>query len=243
MMQRARYTLLVGLIGACAAAPAIASCPPLSAYRVSSVSAEKATIETSMRMLVSGTAWSSEVLGRSEGVTVSFRGVTGPLDQVLSKVVEGAGQASSSAVSMVSDPQRCLVTVTVTPPAQEEPIAVGSTAETAPAAFVDVPPAVSNAAPVADTAYTPEVLRAGGTLSEALSDYAERKGWSLRWQLDDDYMLDVDVPIPPMSLVDGMTYVVRAYQSQGGLIGVVPRFARSNKVVVIEKMNVRERGL
>lgn len=243
MMQRARYTLLVGLIGACAAAPAIASCPPLSAYRVSSVSAEKASIETSMRMLVSGTAWSSEVVGSSQDVTVSFRGVTGPLDHVLAKVVEGAGQASATAVSMVSDPQRCLVTVTVTPPVQEAQIAAaGPETDQAPTPFVNAPVAATAAAPVA-AAYTPEVLRAGGTLSEALSDYAERKGWSLRWQLDDDYMLDVDVPIPPMSLVDGMTYVVRAYQAQGGLIGVVPRFARSNKVVVIEKMNVRERGL
>lgn len=229
MMRRACFTLLAGLAGACGSASANASCPPLSAYRVTNVSADNLRIGAAMDMLVSGTTWSSSVAGTDDDVTVTFRGVSGPLDQVLSKVAEAAGQASTSAVSMVTDPTRCIATVTVTPPV-------------APAAPVAAADAEAPAAPIAPQ-HPSETLRAGGTLSEALGDYAQRKGWSLRWQLDDDYMLDVDVPIPPMDLIDGVTYVVRAYQAQGGLIGVVPRFAQSNKVVVIEKMNVRERGL
>lgn len=228
MTRRAYFTLLVGLMGACGSAYANTSCPPLSAYRVANVSAENVRIGAAMDMLVSGTTWSGAVAGTDDDVTVSFRGVSGPLDQVLSKVVEAAGQASTASVSMVTDPMRCVATVTVTPP-------VGPAA---PVAAADVALAEPSA-----PRHQSEVLRAGGALSEALSDYAERKGWSLRWMVDDDYMLDADVPIPPMDLVDGVTYVVRAYQAQGGLNGVVPRFARSNKVVVIEKMNVRERGL
>ena len=226
MTRRAYFTLLVGLVGACGSAYANASCPPLSAYRVTNVSAENVRIGVAMDMLVSGTTWSPNIVGSDDDVTVSFRGVSGPLDQVLSKVVEAAGQASTAAVSMVTDPVRCIATVNVAPPV-------------APAAPVDALAEVAPAAP----RYQSESLPAGGTLSEALTSYAERKGWTLRWQLDDDYMLDVDIPIPPMDLIDGVTYVVRAYQAQGGLNGVVPRFARSNKVVVIEKMNVRERGL
>lgn len=226
MTRRAYFTLLVGLVGACGSAYANASCPPLSAYRVTNVSAENVRIGVAMDMLVSGTTWSPNIVGSDDDVTVSFRGVSGPLDQVLSKVVEAAGQASTAAVSMVTDPVRCIATVNVAPPV-------------APAAPVG---ALAEVAPVAPR-YQSESLPAGGTLSEALTSYAERKGWTLRWQLDDDYMLDVDIPIPPMDLIDGVTYVVRAYQAQGGLNGVVPRFARSNKVVVIEKMNVRERGL
>lgn len=230
MTRRAYFALLVGLVGACGSAYANASCPPLSAYRVTNVSAENVRVGTAMEMLVSGTTWSSAVAGPDSDVTVSFRGVSGPLDQVLSKVVQAAGQATTAGVSMVTDPTRCVATVTVTPPvAAPAPVAAGDAV-------------VAEAAPVVPR-HQSELLRAGGTLSEALTQYADRKGWTLRWQLEDDYMLDVDVPIPPMDLIDGVTYVVRAYQAQGGLIGVVPRFARSNKVVVIEKMNVRERGL
>lgn len=230
MTRRAYFALLVGLVGACGSAYANPSCPPLSAYRVTNVSAENVRIGTAMDMLVSGTTWSSAVAGPDNDVTVSFRGVSGPLDQVLSKVVEAAGQATTASVSMVTDPTRCVATVTVTP------------AVTAPTPAAAGDAVVAEAAPAVPR-HESEILRAGGTLSEALTQYAERKGWTMRWQLDDDYMLDVDVPIPPMDLIDGVTYVVRAYQAQGGLIGVVPRFARSNKVVVIEKMNVRERGL
>lgn len=236
MTRRAYFTLLVGLMGACGSAYANASCPPLSAYRVTNVSAENVRIGVAMDMLVTGTTWNSSIVGADDDVTVSFRGVSGPLDQVIAKVVEAAGQATTASVSMVTDPMRCVATVSVAPAVAPAPaVASAPTAAGDGAAAVETAPAVQQ--------YQSEVLRAGGTLSEAMTAYVERKGWSLRWQLDDDYMLDVDIPIPPMDLIDGVTYVVRAYQAQGGLIGVVPRFARSNQVVVIEKMNVRERGL
>lgn len=227
MKPRIRLTMLAALL--CAGGAAQASCPPLSAYRVTNVSAEGMAIGNAIDMLLAGTPWKGAAIGPSDGVKVTFRGVSGPLDQVLSKVVEAAGRASTAGVSMTTDGAQCMATVSIT------------SLQDAPLAMVDT--ATGETAPATRPMHTSEVLRAGATLSEALSDYAERKGWSLRWQLDDDYMLDVDLPIPPMDLIDGVTYVVRAYQAQGGLVGAAPRFARSNNVVVIEKMRVRESGL
>ncbi|OGU24398.1 MAG: hypothetical protein A2580_08650 [Hydrogenophilales bacterium RIFOXYD1_FULL_62_11] len=84
------------------------------------------------------------------------------------------------------------------------------------------------------------VLPAGSRLSTALERYVRDRGWALRWNIEEDYVLDVNLPIPTSELIDGVTWVVHAYQSQGGMLGVVPRFARGNNVVVIEKMDVRE---
>lgn len=89
----------------------------------------------------------------------------------------------------------------------------------------------------------PFVLKAGKQLSAALQSYVQSRGWQLRWRIDADYMIDVDIPVPALDLIDGVTWVVRVYQSQDGMQGVVPRFARGNKVVVIEMMDVREAAL
>ena len=87
---------------------------------------------------------------------------------------------------------------------------------------------------------TSGTLSAGSRLSVALEQYLRQRGWELRWLIDEDYVLDVDFPVPATELIEGVTWVVHSYQSQGGMRGVVPRFARGNKVVVIEKMDVRE---
>lgn len=96
-------------------------------------------------------------------------------------------------------------------------------------------------APIATPASTGrvDVLPAGTRLSVALEQYVTSKGWQLRWNIDEDYLLDVGVPIPAPDVIQGVTWIVSTYQSQGGMLGVVPRFAKSNRVVVIEKMDVR----
>lgn len=83
-------------------------------------------------------------------------------------------------------------------------------------------------------------LPAGTRLSVALDRFVRERGWDLRWQIAEDYVLDVNLPIPAADLIESVTWVVQTYQSQGGMYGVVPRFARSNRVVVIEKMDVRD---
>lgn len=83
-------------------------------------------------------------------------------------------------------------------------------------------------------------IPAGSRLSEALETFVRTRGWSMRWLIEEDYMLDADLPIPPMDVIDAVTWVVQTYQRQGGLNGVVPRFARGNQVVAIQKMDVRE---
>lgn len=83
-------------------------------------------------------------------------------------------------------------------------------------------------------------IPAGSRLSDALEVFINSRGWSLRWLIDEDYMLDADLPIPGTDVIDAVTWVVQTYQRQGGMRGVVPRFARGNRVVAIEKMDVRD---
>lgn len=92
----------------------------------------------------------------------------------------------------------------------------------------------------AQTSALSSALPPGQNLSEALERYVRERGWSLRWNIGEDYVLDASLPIPSSDLIEGVTWVVNTYQSQGGMLGVVPRFARSNRVVVIEKMDVRD---
>lgn len=99
-------------------------------------------------------------------------------------------------------------------------------------------------APVMQQQVAPRVmstmLPSGSRLSTALERFVRERGWDIRWQIEEDYILDANLPIPTSDVIEAVTWVVNTYQSQGGMPGVVPRFARSNKVVVIEKMDVRE---
>lgn len=97
--------------------------------------------------------------------------------------------------------------------------------------------APSTSSQVANETY---VIPSGVLLSQGLTDYAKRFGWSVRWLVADDYRVDVPLPIPPGSLASGVTYVVRTYQSQGGLLGDFPRLAEPNKTIVMQPVTAKE---
>jgi len=194
------------------------ACLPMGTYHITGISANELPVQQAIDILFTGTPWSVNIIGSLPPLTLSYSGVSGPLDQVLAQSIEQAGQSLSLPVVAVSDPTRCLVTI--------------STPSTAPAEERD-------GVKLEELRYG-GVLPAGEALSAALEQYAEQQGWTLRWNIDDDYLLDVDLPLPAESIINTITWVVNTYQSQGGLAGVAPRFAQSNKVVVIEHMNVRE---
>lgn len=215
-------TMSVLLAAALAAAAPANGCPDMSVYSVSGATARDMPLPDAVALLFDGTAWRGEVQGDAGALKVSFSGVSGPLDKVFDALVRQAGAASAQPLAARRDPTRCVATISV---------------RAIPRAMPAVPAtAAAEAAPVADHGF---VLRAGSSLSSALDAYAKSKGWSLRWNVRDDYMLDADVTIPPMTIEQGITWVVRAYQAQGGLLGVQPRFARPNHVAVIEPMTVR----
>ncbi len=96
------------------------------------------------------------------------------------------------------------------------------------------PPEVTSAKPK-----PPYLLQPGETLSHALSQYVALHGWKLVWGIKNDYVLSDPFPIPGKDdLISGVSYVVKAYQAQGGLLGDVPVFAMPNHVVVIKPMTV-----
>lgn len=97
-------------------------------------------------------------------------------------------------------------------------------------------PQLQRSAPLAMTSSLPS----GSRLSVAMERFVRERGWDIRWNIDEDYVLDAQLPIPTSDVLEAVTWIVHTYQSQGGMPGVVPRFARANKVVVIEKMDVRD---
>lgn len=207
--------LALGVALAILSPVAAANCPPMATYSVAGVTANGITMPEAVNMLLAGTSWKAEVLGTASNVNMSYRSVSGPLDQVFGKVIEQAGLAANVPISAVSDPTRCIVTISV----------------------------VATAASVAhaqQAAASSQILKAGENLSTALEKYVAQRGWRMRWNIDEDYALDVDLPLPAGDVIEAVTWVVRTYQSQGGMEGVVPRFAKGNNVVVLETMNVRE---
>lgn len=248
-----KFRILAGALALSAShAAGAATCPPLSAYQVTGVSMEQGTLGEAMGILFDGTAWKADVAGAANTVQLSFRGVSGPLDKVFQKVVEQASAGSTVSLGSLLDAQQCVARVSVraravTPqrviesgsaavPAISPSVATVTTTPlpTAPAA------AAAAAAPAPALMLKPAVLSKGVRLSSALEAYVKQRGWDLRWQIEEDYVLDADFPIPAMEIIDGVTWVVQAYQAQGGMRGVVPRFARGNNMVVIENMNVRD---
>ncbi len=114
-------------------------------------------------------------------------------------------------------------------------------------AVAPVPSPAVAAAPVATTPaavppprWQTTTIPAGSRLSDALETFVRTRGWSMRWLIEEDYMLDADLPIPATDVIEAVTWVVQTYQRQGGMRGVVPRFARGNQVVAIQKMDVRD---
>lgn len=137
----------------------------------------------------------------------------------------------------------------VPPPAAVQPAASGYQPD-ATGLAVPSRAAAPVAAPVAGALPPPPVLQqpqmavttipAGTRLSEGLELFVSSRGWSLRWLIEEDYMLDADLPIPGTNVIDAVTWVVQTYQRQGGMRGVVPMFARGNRVVAIQNMDVRD---
>lgn len=220
-----RAKLLAAGIILAVTSPAFANCPPMSAYNVSGLSIQNGGLDEVMSMMFTGTAWRVNATEEVKSVRLNLRGVSGPLDKVYRRVVDAATGLSSQAIVSIADVAGCEVSISVRVPVAPTPRVIED-------GGVDTPEAI-----VAD--YQPHTLPAGSRLSEALNSYVATHEWQLRWLIEEDYVLDVDVPIPPMDLVDGVTFVVNAYQAQGGMRGVVPRFARGNRVVVIESMDVR----
>ncbi|ADC73314.1 hypothetical protein TK90_2829 (plasmid) [Thioalkalivibrio sp. K90mix] len=82
------------------------------------------------------------------------------------------------------------------------------------------------------------VLRAGTMLSESLRRYVQAQGWnSMRWNVQHDYYIEDDIPMHG-DMQSAIVGLVRSYQAQGGLMGVSPRFAESNRVVVFEQTDM-----
>lgn len=88
--------------------------------------------------------------------------------------------------------------------------------------------------------WTQGVLPAGSRLSSALESYLRDRGWQLRWLIEEDYVIDVNLPMQGGDVIEAVTWLVNTYQVQSGLQGVVPRFSRGNQVVAIEMMSVRD---
>lgn len=83
-------------------------------------------------------------------------------------------------------------------------------------------------------------IAAGRRLSDGLAEYARENGWELKWQIRQDYVLDAPLPIPSGSFKDGLTYVLRSYQSQGGLHNVTSSLAEPNHVAVVRYASASE---
>lgn len=229
------------------ATPSFADCPPLSVYQVSGVTLRDGTLTQAASMLFSGTAWTVHTDPAAANLRVSLSGVGGPLDKVLNEVLTHVGRGKY-AVGSVNDAQACTVHITVTslapPPAAVavKPTHLAGTAvktaAAAPGHFTA--PAVDDVDPLPQTTPAQPVgytLPAGAILSHALATYVKSQGWTLRWNLSQDYVLDAPFPIPAGdSVVEGVRYVLRAYKAQGGLLDAAPHFWDANHVVEIQPM-------
>ncbi|MEY2152286.1 hypothetical protein AB7849_15380 [Rhodanobacter sp. 115] len=218
-----------------------AACPPLSVYRVAGVTITDGTLDQAAKILMADTAWRVDATPAASKLRVSLNDVGGPLDKVLAATLHEAGGTAGFAVASTQDTQQCVVHVNVTalapPPSPMPPAKAGREVE-------HIVPVVTNpghpatAFAVTETKSVPSakgyIIPAGTMISEGLAKYVQRFGWSLRWLVGPDYRLDAPFPIPAGSMKAGVTYVVRAYQLQGGLLGDVPRFADPNRIVVIQ---------
>jgi hypothetical protein len=123
-------------------------------------------------------------------------------------------------------------------PATSTVKAAATTVPLAPAHPVEI--TLDDPDPSNSPEHTGFTLPAGILLSEGMERYAERFGWSTRWNTADDYRLDAPLPIPPGTLKEGVDFVLRTYQTQGGMVGDVPKLSPSNKVVVIRPAVIQE---
>lgn len=99
--------------------------------------------------------------------------------------------------------------------------------------------AVAAVAPPAPT-FTATSIPAGIRLSEGLERFVMSRGWQLKWLIEEDYLLDSELPIPGMDIIEAVTWVVQTYQRRGGMQSAVPHFHKGNNVVAIQPMDVRD---
>ncbi|MEF3193240.1 MAG: toxin co-regulated pilus biosynthesis Q family protein [Halothiobacillaceae bacterium] len=78
-------------------------------------------------------------------------------------------------------------------------------------------------------------LRQGEMLSGELARWGRLAGWSVRWEVDYDYRIEADATFGT-DLIESLRGVINAYQSRGGLYGVVAKVSKSNKVISIERV-------
>ncbi|MBT9165436.1 MAG: hypothetical protein DDT25_00081 [Chloroflexi bacterium] len=223
------HSLILAALASAAASSVEARCPDLSRYSVSSISLRNGSLDVAIRQILRQTAWDAEFVGPATDIRLSLVGVSGPMDTVLENVIRRAGESGAvESISSIIDHDTCTVRIDVVPNRPEPPpITEGGESLIAEAATQK-----TNHDP--DPSERHHVLLGGMRLSEALSKYVESHGWSLRWRIDDDFIIDTDIPVPPSNVIDGVTNVIRAYQSAGAMISVRPRFANPNRVVVIE---------
>lgn len=219
--------LLAGLASSAHAAPP--SCPDMGRFDVSNISFRGGSLDIAVQRLLRGTPWRAEFDGPATDIRITMIGVGGPMDMILERMIERAGEAPNVAsASAVVDREGCVVRVSIT------------THRPTPSVLVEAPAVAAQEAITAalDDPLGPgeqsHTLPSGTKLSVALRSYVEAFGWTLRWRIEDDFLIDADIPIPEGDVVDGVLHVIRAYQAAGAMRTVRPRFAEPNRVVVIE---------
>lgn len=210
-----------------ASTDANAACPPLSVYEVTNVQVSNGTLGQAIDVLLDGTSWSAKVTDDANEVRVSFRDVSGPLDQVFDRMVGQAKTTAGASLSVLKDTSSCTINVSSR--------RNGNAATAVPVAAVPVATeARAVAAPVGLAKQ--DVLARGKPISSALTSYAKDKGWQIRWNIEEDFMVDVDIPLPRgYEVAQAITWVIETYQMSGALRGVEPIF-HTNNVVSIQKM-------
>lgn len=206
-------------------------CPDLSRYDVSNTSVRNGTLDRALQRILSGTAWNVEFTGPATDIGLTLIGVSGPMDMVVEKVIERAGDAEVvESISSIVDRESCTIRVSVTTKSPTPSVLVEDSAN---AAFTA---AVAPAPVEPGPGERVHVLPGGAKLSDALTKYVEAYGWTMRWRIEDDFLIDTAIPVPEGDVVEGVLHVIRAYQAAGAMQTVRPRFAGPNKVVVIESI-------
>lgn len=75
-------------------------------------------------------------------------------------------------------------------------------------------------------------LPAGGYLRDELRDYANARGWDLKWKLDYDYKINKPIPMAG-DVPTAVQNLVNNYQALGGLQAVTPFFMTGGKTPTI----------
>lgn len=236
-MSRKTHALALAAALSAPALMAQTHCPDLARFEVGGITMHDTTLDVAVDRLLAGTPWVAEYVGPVDAVRVSLDGVSGPMDLVMDDLIRGASASPAvSSVSAMRDSSACLMRVEVTPLRPAAPQGASMLPDLGLASADPIPVPMPGVIDAKDQGpgHRTHVLPGGRKLSQALSEYVALHGWTLRWRIEDDFLIDTDIPIPPGDVIDGVLHVVRAYQSAGAMRTVRPRFAEPNRVVVIE---------